>query len=250
MRPSTLLFHLTQRLLYTKWRDAGRGAEAPPLRPAQAHHQASGSTTCLVCKGGTYPAQLMYQELADMACNRITAGDHARASSASGRSRRCSIRTTPPARPRTSASTRRKTDRWETDARALPRQLGGARQRLGGRVLPRRRGAPAGAGLRQEPQPRPRGAVPLRLRDAHVPARLHRAGGRRPRRRRPAAPGRRDQGLPARGRQGEEGDDGDLLGARREQPRHATAAGRSPSSPRSTRSRPTSRRRSRASSTR
>ena len=30
--------------------------------------------TCLVCKGGTYPAQLMYQELADMACDRITAG--------------------------------------------------------------------------------------------------------------------------------------------------------------------------------
>lgn len=30
--------------------------------------------SCLVCKGGTYPAQLMYQELADMACERITAG--------------------------------------------------------------------------------------------------------------------------------------------------------------------------------
>jgi type III restriction enzyme len=29
--------------------------------------------SCLVCKGGTYPAQLMYQELADMACGRITA---------------------------------------------------------------------------------------------------------------------------------------------------------------------------------
>ena len=28
---------------------------------------------CLVCKGGTYPAQLMYEELADMACERITA---------------------------------------------------------------------------------------------------------------------------------------------------------------------------------
>lgn len=27
----------------------------------------------LVCNGGTYPAQLMYQELADMACNKITA---------------------------------------------------------------------------------------------------------------------------------------------------------------------------------
>jgi type III restriction enzyme len=73
MRPSTLLFHLTQRLLYTKWRDAG---EAPKLhlfgqlkritRDWLDHH--------LVCKGGTYPAQLMYQELADIACNRITAG--------------------------------------------------------------------------------------------------------------------------------------------------------------------------------
>jgi len=29
--------------------------------------------TCLVCKGDTYPALLMYQELADIACNRITA---------------------------------------------------------------------------------------------------------------------------------------------------------------------------------
>ena len=28
----------------------------------------------LDCKGGTYPAQIMYQELADMACERITAG--------------------------------------------------------------------------------------------------------------------------------------------------------------------------------
>jgi len=26
--------------------------------------------TCLVCKGDTYPALLMYQELADMACER------------------------------------------------------------------------------------------------------------------------------------------------------------------------------------
>ena len=71
---STLLFHLTKRLLYTKWRDPGEEPEAAPLRPAQAHHAGSGSTTCLVCKGGTYPAQLMYQELADMACERITAG--------------------------------------------------------------------------------------------------------------------------------------------------------------------------------
>ena len=40
MRRSTLLFHITQRLLYTKWRDPGRRAEAPSLRPTQTHHQA------------------------------------------------------------------------------------------------------------------------------------------------------------------------------------------------------------------
>ncbi|MFZ4580297.1 MAG: restriction endonuclease, partial [Myxococcota bacterium] len=71
MRPSTVLFHLTQRLLYTKWRDPG---DEPKLylfgqlkRVAKEwmdHH--------LVCKGGTYPAQLLYQEIGDMACNRIT----------------------------------------------------------------------------------------------------------------------------------------------------------------------------------
>ena len=38
------------------------------------------------------------------------------------------------------------------------------------------------------------------------------------------------KGYPRRGRQGEGRDDGDLLGAGRQQPRHATAAGRSPSS--------------------
>ena len=32
----------------------------------------------LICKGATYPALLMYQELADIACNRITAGNHPR----------------------------------------------------------------------------------------------------------------------------------------------------------------------------
>ena len=73
IRPSTLLFHVTKRLLYTKWRDPG---EEPKLH---LFGQLKGITkqwldTCLRCKGGTYPAQLMYQELADMACERITAG--------------------------------------------------------------------------------------------------------------------------------------------------------------------------------
>jgi type III restriction enzyme len=72
MRPSTLLFHLTQRLLYTKWRDPG---EEPKLHLFGQLKRITKQwlDSCLVCQGGTYPAQLMYQELADMACNRITA---------------------------------------------------------------------------------------------------------------------------------------------------------------------------------
>jgi type III restriction enzyme len=72
MRPSTLLFHVTQRLLYTKWRDAG---EAPKLHLFGQLKRITKQWLdgYLVCKGGTYPALLMYQALADMACNRITA---------------------------------------------------------------------------------------------------------------------------------------------------------------------------------
>jgi type III restriction enzyme len=71
-RPSTIVFCLTQRLLYTKWRDPG---EEPKLHLFGQLKRITKQwlDTCLVCKGGTYPAQLMYQELADMACNRITA---------------------------------------------------------------------------------------------------------------------------------------------------------------------------------
>ena len=73
MRSSTLLFHLTQRLLETHWRDPG---EEPKLHlfgqlKRIAKHWLD---KYLVCKGGTCPAQLMYQQLADMACERITAG--------------------------------------------------------------------------------------------------------------------------------------------------------------------------------
>jgi type III restriction enzyme len=72
-RQSTILFHLARHLLLTKWRD---GNEQPKYhlfndlksiaREWMENH--------LVCKGGTYPAQLIYQALADMACERITAG--------------------------------------------------------------------------------------------------------------------------------------------------------------------------------
>ena len=73
MRPSTLLFHVAKRLLYTKWRDPG---EEPKLHLFGQLKRITKDwiDTCLVCKGGTYQAQLIYQELADMACERITAG--------------------------------------------------------------------------------------------------------------------------------------------------------------------------------
>ncbi len=72
LRTSTLLFHLTQRLLYTKYRDPG---EEPKLHLFGQLKRITRQWLDghLVCKGGTYPAQLMYQELADMACERISA---------------------------------------------------------------------------------------------------------------------------------------------------------------------------------
>ena len=73
MRRSTLLFHVTKRLLYSKWRDPD---EEPKLHLFGQLKRITKQwlDNCMVCKGGTYPAQLMYQELADMACERITAG--------------------------------------------------------------------------------------------------------------------------------------------------------------------------------
>jgi type III restriction enzyme len=73
LRTSTLLMHLTKRLLMAHWRDAN---EEPKLHLFGQLKRIAKDwlETCLVCKGETYPAQLMYQELADMACERITAG--------------------------------------------------------------------------------------------------------------------------------------------------------------------------------
>ena len=73
LRRSTLLYHLTTRLLGTKWRDPGGELKL------HLFHQLKRITrqwldNHLVCKGGTYPAQLIYLALADMACERITRG--------------------------------------------------------------------------------------------------------------------------------------------------------------------------------
>jgi len=73
MRRSTILFHLTKRLIETKWRDPG---EEPKLHLFGQLKRITKQwlDNHLVCKGQTYPAQLCYQTLADMACERITKG--------------------------------------------------------------------------------------------------------------------------------------------------------------------------------
>lgn len=70
LRRSTLLFHLTKHLLL-RWREEG---EAP------RHHlfgqlkriTRSWLDNHLVCRDETYPAQLMYKQLAEEACERIS----------------------------------------------------------------------------------------------------------------------------------------------------------------------------------
>ena len=73
LRRSTLLFHLTKRLLETKWRDPGAEPKLHLFGQLKriTRQWLDGH---LVCKGDTWPAQLMYQEFADMACERITQG--------------------------------------------------------------------------------------------------------------------------------------------------------------------------------
>ena len=82
MRPSTLLMNLTRHLLFTKWRDPG---QEPKLHLFGQLKRITRQwlDTCLECRGGTYPAMLMYQQLADDACERIHAGINA--SSGEGR---------------------------------------------------------------------------------------------------------------------------------------------------------------------
>jgi type III restriction enzyme len=73
VRQSTILYELTKRLVYTKWRDPG---EEPKLHLFGQLKRITKQWLdgYLDCKGGTYPGLLMYQELADMACERITRG--------------------------------------------------------------------------------------------------------------------------------------------------------------------------------
>jgi len=73
MRPSALVYNVTHQLLYTKYRDPG---EPPNLNLFGQLKRITKQwiDSCLDCKGDTYPGLLMYQQLADLACEKINAG--------------------------------------------------------------------------------------------------------------------------------------------------------------------------------
>jgi type III restriction enzyme len=73
VRPSQVVYELTSHLVLTKWRDAD-GEPQLHLFGQLKRIARQWLDAYLVCKGGTYPAQLKYKMLADMACEHITAG--------------------------------------------------------------------------------------------------------------------------------------------------------------------------------
>lgn len=115
IRPSQVLYELVSHLVLTKWRDPG---EEPKLHLFGQLKRITRQWLegYLVCKGGTYPAQLRYKMLADMACERITAGI-----TRSFVGQRPIMTVSDPYNPIGSTMhvnfNTSKTDRWETDAR-------------------------------------------------------------------------------------------------------------------------------------
>ncbi|MEO9960744.1 MAG: DEAD/DEAH box helicase family protein [Nisaea sp.] len=72
MRTNSIVFHLTKHLIFRQFRDHG---DEPKLH---LFGQLKGIVrdwveNYLDCKGGTFPAQVLYQEIADMAAERIKA---------------------------------------------------------------------------------------------------------------------------------------------------------------------------------
>ena len=71
MRQSTVLFHLTKHLLYTRYRDPGEDPKMHLFGQLKRIVRQWLEGGYLRCTGGTSMAQLVYQEIADMACDRI-----------------------------------------------------------------------------------------------------------------------------------------------------------------------------------
>ncbi len=71
MRSSTILFHLARHLLYNKYRDPGEEPKLHLFGQLKRLTRQWLEGGYLRCTGGTFPAQLIYKEIADMAAERI-----------------------------------------------------------------------------------------------------------------------------------------------------------------------------------
>ena len=69
-RQNEILYHLVKHLLFTKFRDAD---ESPKLHLFGELKRITRQwlETSLVCRGKTFPAQILYAELAEIACDKI-----------------------------------------------------------------------------------------------------------------------------------------------------------------------------------
>lgn len=117
VRPSQVVYELTSHLVLSKWRDADGEPQLHLFGQLKRIARQWLDGGYLKCMGGTYPAQLKYKMLADMACDKITAGIN-----------RALIGTRPikavldPYNPTGSTAhvnfNTSKTERWETSAKA------------------------------------------------------------------------------------------------------------------------------------
>lgn len=74
VRPSQVVYELTSHLVLHKWRDPGEAPRLHLFGQLKRIVKQWLDEGHLVCKGGTFPAQLKYKALAERACDRITAG--------------------------------------------------------------------------------------------------------------------------------------------------------------------------------
>ncbi|MBX3055474.1 MAG: restriction endonuclease, partial [Anaerolineae bacterium] len=73
MRQSTIVYHLAKHLLYNKYRDPGAEPKLHLFGQLKRIVRQWLEGGYLRCTGGTYPAQVLVQEIADMACERMKA---------------------------------------------------------------------------------------------------------------------------------------------------------------------------------
>lgn len=117
MRTSSLIYNLTNRLVSNHWRETGEE------KPLHLFGQLKRITRewldgYLVCRGGTYPAQLMYQEIADKACQRIVSAiNRSNIDKGNAQIKAVLDAYNPEGSTNHVNFTTTKTDRWQTDSR-------------------------------------------------------------------------------------------------------------------------------------